>query len=102
MPDPAVPAPTLSIVVPMFNESTNLDRLFVRLRETLAGLDVPYEIVCIDDGSRDDTLQRLAAEHARDRRIKVLALSRNFGKEVALTAGIKHATGQAVVVIDAD
>ena len=102
MPDPAAPAPTLSVVVPMFNEGTNLDRLLARLREALAAVGVGYEIVCVDDGSRDDTLARLAAEHGRDQRIKVVGLSRNFGKEVALTAGIKHAAGQAVIVMDAD
>lgn len=92
----------LSIVVPMHNEETNLDRLFERLTTVCQGLYLSYEIVCVDDGSRDNTLNRLVEHHQKDPRIKVLALSRNFGKEVALTAGIDHATGDAVVPIDAD
>ncbi|HLO75535.1 MAG TPA: glycosyltransferase family 2 protein [Magnetospirillum sp.] len=95
-------APVLSLVVPMFNESGNVDGLFARLTEVVGGLGVSYEIVCVDDGSRDDTVARVVDHHRRDPRIKVVELSRNFGKELALTAGLRHATGQAVVMIDAD
>lgn len=95
-------APVLSLVVPMFNEAGNVDGLFARLTEVLAGLEVTYEIVCVDDGSRDDTVARVVDHHRRDQRIKVVELSRNFGKELALTAGLHHTTGQAVVMIDAD
>ncbi|MBC7908138.1 MAG: glycosyltransferase family 2 protein, partial [Rhodospirillaceae bacterium] len=94
--------PVLSLVVPMFNESGNVDRLFARLAEVMAGLDVTYEIVCVDDGSRDDTVALVVDHHGRDPRIKMVELSRNFGKELALTAGLKHSTGQAVIMIDAD
>lgn len=95
-------APVLSLVVPMFNEAGNLDRLFDRLAQVMADLGESYEIVCVDDGSRDDTVAR-ALEHRRlDPRIKVVELSRNFGKELALTAGLRHTSGQAVVMIDAD
>ena len=94
--------PTLSIVVPCYNESSNLDTLFSRLEKTLDELALPYEIVCVDDGSRDDTLIRLTDHHQRNPAIKVVALSRNFGKEIALTAGIDHSRGDAVVPIDAD
>jgi len=100
--EPSGPHPTLSIVVPCFNEADSLDRLFERLERVLADLGLPYELVCVDDGSRDDTLARLAAHHARNPAIKVIGLSRNFGKEIALTAGIDFATGDAVVPIDAD
>jgi glycosyltransferase involved in cell wall biosynthesis len=94
--------PVLSLVVPMFNEAGNVDGLFARLSQVLGGLDVSYEIVCVDDGSRDDTVARVVDHHRRDPRIKVVELSRNFGKEVALSAGLQHASGQAVVMIDAD
>ncbi len=94
--------PTLSLVVPMFNESGNIDHLFARLSSVMAGLGVSYEIVCVDDGSRDDTVARLVEHHQRDPRIKVVELSRNFGKELALSAGLRHTSGQAVVMIDAD
>lgn len=94
--------PVLSLVVPMFNEAGNLDGLFDRLAQVLGGLDVSYEIVCVDDGSRDDTVARVVDHHGRDPRIKLVELSRNFGKELALTAGLKHARGRCVVMIDAD
>ncbi|MBI5163543.1 MAG: glycosyltransferase family 2 protein [Magnetospirillum sp.] len=94
--------PTLSLVVPMFNEAENLDRLFERLAEVAASTGLGYEIVCVDDGSRDDTVARLIEHHRREPRIKVVELSRNFGKELALTAGLQHTRGDAVVMIDAD
>ena len=86
----------------MFNEAGNLDGLFGRLAQVLGGLGVSYEIVCVDDGSRDDTVARVVDHHGRDPRIKLVELSRNFGKELALTAGLKHARGRCVVMIDAD
>ena len=95
-------APVLSLVVPMFNEAANLENLFARLAEVMAALGVEYEIVCVDDGSADDTVAGLLDHRRRDGRIKVVELSRNFGKELALTAGLHHAAGQAVVMIDAD
>ncbi|CDL01453.1 putative Glycosyl transferase, family 2 [Magnetospirillum gryphiswaldense MSR-1 v2] len=95
-------APVLSLVVPMFNEAGNLDRLFDRLAQVMADLGESYEIVCVDDGSRDDTVARALEHRRRDPRIKVVELSRNFGKELALTAGLRHTSGQAVVMIDAD
>ena len=94
--------PVLSLVVPMFNESANLDKLFARLAEVMAGIGESYEIVCVDDGSRDDSVARALEHRRRDGRIKVVELSRNFGKELALTAGLHHAGGRAVVMIDAD
>jgi glycosyltransferase involved in cell wall biosynthesis len=98
----AAGGPVLSVVVPCYNESDNVDTLFERLESVLDALGETYEIVCVDDGSRDDTLARLAAHHERNPAIKVVGLARNFGKEIALTAGIDHAVGQAVVPIDAD
>lgn len=95
-------APVLSLVVPMFNEAGNLDGLFDRLAQVMADLGDSYEIVCVDDGSRDDTVARALEHRRRDPRIKVVELSRNFGKELALTAGLRHTSGQAVVMIDAD
>ncbi|NJL56052.1 glycosyltransferase family 2 protein [bacterium] len=92
----------LSIVVPLYNEELNVDCLFERLETTCDRLNHTYEIVCVDDGSRDSTLQRLVEHHYRNPKIKVIALSRNFGKEIALTAGIDYATGRAVIPIDAD
>jgi len=91
-----------SIVVPMYNESQNIDHFFGRMVPILDRLGMPYEIVCVNDGSRDITLQRLVEYHQRNPCIKVINLSRNFGKEIALTAGINHSKGAAVIPIDAD
>ena len=92
----------ISVVVPLYCEESNIEYLFGRLEAVLDQLGLMYEIVCVDDGSYDDTLKELRAQWARNNRIKVVALSRNFGKEVALSAGIDYARGQAVIPIDAD
>ena len=92
----------ISVVVPLYGEASNLDYLFERLEAVLARLGDSYEIVCIDDGSDDETVQGLKAHRLRNPNIKIVALSRNFGKELALTAGIDYACGGAVVPIDAD
>ncbi|MEM6252256.1 MAG: glycosyltransferase family 2 protein [Cyanobacteria bacterium P01_D01_bin.156] len=95
-------APELSIVVPLYCEESNVDYLFQRLEAVAQNLGVTYEIVCVDDGSKDQTLLRLIDHHRRNPSIKVVSLARNFGKELALTAGIDYSRGQAVVPIDAD
>lgn len=92
----------LSILTPMYNESEGIDFFFETLEAAMAEIDIDYEIICVDDGSADDTLEQLQEHARRDRRIKVLALSRNFGKEAAMTAALDHATGDAVLPIDAD
>ncbi|MBT9472719.1 MAG: glycosyltransferase family 2 protein [Phenylobacterium sp.] len=86
----------------MHNEAPVLASLFERLDAVISELGVAAEIICIDDGSRDGTLELLRARALADPRIRVIALSRNFGKEAALTAGIDVATGDMVVPIDAD
>ncbi len=102
-PGPAAEAsPELSIVVPMFNEAPILDRLFERLAKVMAHLGLSYEIVVVNDGSTDDTLGRLLEHRARNPAIKVISLSRTFGKDIALSAGLDHARGRAVVPLDAD
>jgi len=92
----------ISIVVPLYNEEPNIDYLFERLLLVLDRMNVGYEIICINDGSQDNTLKCLIEYHRRHRGIKIVNLSRNFGKEVALTAGIDYAGGAAVIPIDAD
>jgi len=91
----------LSLVVPMFDEAQVLGEFFSRCEAALGGLD-DYEIVCVNDGSRDDTLARLLEYHGRDPRIKVVNLSRNFGQQPALCAGLSLCRGQAVIVMDGD
>ena len=92
----------VTVVVPMYNEADCIDRFFSRVETALDGLGQGYDIVCVDDGSDDDTLARLVAHRARNPAIKILSLSRNFGKDIALSAGLDHAEGDAVVIIDAD
>jgi len=92
----------LSVVAPMFNESEGLSAFFARVTVVLEGITPEWEIVCVNDGSTDNTLELLKQQHAREPRVRYLSLSRNFGKEAALTAGLHHARGQAVVPIDAD
>jgi len=92
----------LSLVIPMHNEEPVMDALFERLNATVGALDLDLEIVCVDDGSRDGTLELLRLRAAKDKRIRALSLSRNFGKEAALTAGLEAATGDMVIPLDAD
>ena len=94
--------PRLSLVVPCHNEAANIDALQARLSDVLDRIDCSWEIIYVNDGSRDETLIRLEALHSRDSRVGVLNLSRNFGKEVAMTAGLEYTRGDAVIVIDAD
>lgn len=93
---------TLSVVVPVFNEAAGLVVFHRRLTAALAGLGASYEVVYVDDGSQDQSHQLLKQLRATDSRISLVRFSRNFGKEIALTAGLRLATGEAVVLIDAD
>lgn len=95
-------AVTLSLVVPAFNEADNLPRLLDRLASTLAELGESYEILIVDDGSSDETPALMRRRVAADGRLRYLRLSRNFGHQVALSAGLDHARGEAVITLDAD
>lgn len=92
----------LSIVVPVYNEQEVLPEFHGRVTEVLGQIDMDAELVYVNDGSNDETLNILFGLHDNDNRVAVVNLSRNFGKEIALTAGLHHARGDAVVVIDAD
>lgn len=92
----------ISVVVPCYNEALVLHETHRRLDQALAGLDVDVEFVYVNDGSSDGTAEILAALSARDQRVRVLSFARNFGHSTAVTAGIDHASGDAVVLIDAD
>ncbi|MBF0112732.1 MAG: glycosyltransferase family 2 protein, partial [Desulfamplus sp.] len=92
----------VSIVVPMYNEEANLGQFFARTITVLNSLNIKYEIVCINDGSIDNTLAELLKYQQNNNCIKVIDLSRNFGKEIALTAGLDYSCGAAVIPIDAD
>jgi polyisoprenyl-phosphate glycosyltransferase len=92
----------ISVVVPIFNEEENLPELRRRLVSALDSTGDSWEIICVNDGSRDRSLQILRQMHTEDSRIKVLSLSRNFGHQPAVTAGIHHARGDGVILIDGD
>lgn len=92
----------LSVVVPAFNEEEVLPEFHGRLSGVLSTMPFESEIVFVNDGSTDGTLEVMQALRAKDARIALVDLSRNFGKEIALSAGLEHAQGDAVVVIDAD
>ncbi|MCS7243034.1 MAG: glycosyltransferase family 2 protein [Candidatus Caldatribacterium sp.] len=92
----------LSVVVPVFNEEEVLPETYRRLTEVMEGLALPYEIVFVDDGSKDQSPRLLDELARRDPRVRVIHFSRNFGHQAAITAGLDYARGEAVVVIDAD
>lgn len=97
------PGPALSVVVPCFNEQEVLPEFHPRLAAAMEGIGLSWEVVYVNDGSRDGTLPLMESLAAGDGRVAVVNLSRNFGKEIALTAGLDHAAcTEAVIVIDAD
>src|ERR1700684_4265375 len=92
----------LSLVIPIYNEAEAIPFLLSALQKTLTQLNHPYEIVFVNDGSKDNSMQLLQAAAASDYRLKVLSFPRNFGHQAAITAGLDFAAGDAVVVMDAD
>jgi glycosyltransferase involved in cell wall biosynthesis len=96
------PQPELSLVIPVFNEQENLTLLYQRLCASLEPITASFEILFINDGSQDDSLPILQALAAKDGRICVIDLSRNFGHQVAISAGLDHAGGCGVIIMDAD
>src|SRR3954462_14001001 len=95
-------APTLSIVAPAYNEERNIHAFLAAIIPVLEGIGETFEIIFVNDGSRDNTLGMLAAAASQDPRIKVIGLARNFGKDIALSAGLSYATGKAIIPIDCD
>ena len=92
----------VSMVVPVYNESAVIPAFYQRASAALAELGGDYELVFVDDGSHDDSYQQLSALTSSDPHVRVVKFSRNFGHQIAITAGIDHARGDCVIVIDAD
>lgn len=92
----------ISLVIPVFNEELVIDELLERSLSTLDEIGRPFEIIIVDDGSEDSSLEMLLEHRKKDKRIKVVELSRNFGHQAAFTAGIKRSTGEYTVMMDGD
>jgi dolichol-phosphate mannosyltransferase len=92
----------ISVVIPIYNEAPVIDELLARTVNALKKIEEPFEIIIVDDGSEDGSLEKLLRYRNRDKRIKVIELSRNFGHQAAFTAGIKRASGEYTVMMDGD
>lgn len=94
--------PMISIVAPVYNEEGNIPLLYDRIHHVLEALNVSWELVMVNDGSRDKSLDEMVELRQKDDRVKIVNFARNFGHQTAVTAGMDFATGQAVILIDAD
>jgi len=92
----------ISFILPAYNEQDNVEKIYDAIRQEVQSCQYDYEIVYIDDGSQDETLARIKALQQKDCHVKFVSFSRNFGKEAALYAGLQHATGDAVIIMDSD
>lgn len=93
---------TISIVIPIYNEAPNVTPLYKTLTSTIRSLPHQFELIFVDDGSSDDSVKKLRQVARKDKRAKVIELARNFGKEIAVTAGLHKAKGDAAIIMDAD
>lgn len=93
---------TFSIVIPLFNEEQTIDALYKRLTSVMTTMGSDYEIIFVDDGSTDQSLGILKKIYQTDKRIRIVSLSRNFGQHIALIAGLDHAKGDAIILMDGD
>ena len=92
----------ISVVIPLLNESVLVDRLLIEVFENLNTIGEPFEVVCVDDGSTDSTLEKLLQFKEEKKELKIISLSRNFGLQQALTAGLEYAKGDFVIMMDGD
>lgn len=96
------PAPTISVVIPVYNEEANLEPLYARLERVLEEVGRPYEVLFIDDGSRDRSLEILCRLREKHEAVRVIQFNRNYGQHAAVFAGLDHARGDVIVTLDAD
>ncbi|MCL4106781.1 UNVERIFIED_CONTAM: hypothetical protein GTU68_048225 [Idotea baltica] len=92
----------ISIVIPVFNEELLIDQLYSRTSEAMQKLEIPYEIICVNDGSTDSSLEKLINWNRKDNRFKVVDLSRNFGHQKAILSGLNYAKGDYIGIMDGD
>jgi len=98
----STPRPIYSIVAPVYNEEGNIPRLYNEIKRVMDTTGEPWELVLVNDGSRDNSLSEMQAVSTQDPRVKIINFARNFGHQIAVTAGIDYAEGKAVILIDAD
>ena len=101
-PDVNTTTPTYSIVAPVFNEEETLPHFYEEVVTVMEGIGEPFEIILINDGSVDGSYKIMQSLHAQDSRVRILDFSRNFGHQIAISAGIDYARGEAVIILDAD
>jgi polyisoprenyl-phosphate glycosyltransferase len=94
--------PTLSVVAPVYNEGQGLTEFYERMRQTLDSIGQSWELILVNDGSRDNSLEVMRRLHEADARVRLVDFARNFGHQIAVTAGMDHTSGMAVVIIDSD
>lgn len=99
---PEIDHPIYSIVAPVFNEEETLPHFYQRVVSVMEGVGEPFELVLVNDGSRDGSYAAMKQLHQQDRRVRVIDFSRNFGHQIAISAGLDHARGDAVIIIDSD
>jgi dolichol-phosphate mannosyltransferase len=92
----------ISIVIPLLNEEGNIPLLYITLLPIIEQISTDYEIIFVDDGSKDSSFERISEISAQNKRVLGISLSRNFGHQVALTAGLEHSSGEVVIMMDAD
>src|SRR5271157_4606347 len=98
----AVIQPVYSVVAPVFNEEETLPYFYKRVVAVMEGLSEPFELLLVNDGSRDRSFQIMKDFHERDPRVRVIDFSRNFGHQIAISAGLDYARGQAIIIVDSD
>ena len=94
--------PKLSVIIPIYNEEGNINKLFERLEQVVRQLNVEAEYIFVNDGSRDNTLSKLKQACYNQPKLHFISFSRNFGHQIAITAGMDYASGDAIVTIDGD
>ena len=92
----------ISLVIPIYNEENLIEELFDRVRPSMCAIGEDFEVILVDDGSSDNTMEKLVLCHQKDKRFKVLSLSRNFGHQAAYTAGLNYAKGSYIAMMDGD
>ncbi|MGH2447433.1 MAG: glycosyltransferase family 2 protein [Chloroflexota bacterium] len=100
--DALTDTPVFSIVAPIFNEAETVTHFYERVVTVMESLGQPFELVLVNDGSQDESFAIMRGLHEADQRVRVVDFSRNFGHQIAISAGLDHAAGQAVIIIDSD